>query len=71
MEVRHWEHATAVLVRRGIWYYHYFNTLNGVGQGDEGVLDDALLWYRQNGVRCRIDLSPFLGDDDCLHLLAE
>ena len=53
--------GTVRLVRRPRWYYHYFS-----GADDPAVAEDALPWFRENGIALRLTLCPLLANDALL-----
>ncbi|HVC33355.1 MAG TPA: GNAT family N-acetyltransferase [Chloroflexota bacterium] len=71
IDVRRWGQVTGLMVCRGIWYYRFFNQLAGLRVEDEGSLDEALAWYRENRLRCRIAISPFHANEHLLASLAQ
>jgi hypothetical protein len=71
VELRRWDHVTAVLVQRDLWYYPYYNGPANVMAGDSGAMDEAVAWYRGRGLRCRVSACPNLVDEALLRHLVD
>lgn len=69
VEIRQVGEATAFIVQA--LPHPMLNRVIGLTAGDEGVLDDILSWYRDHGMRCRVDIAPFAHSQDLLACLAE
>ena len=67
IEWSQWGNIRATLVRRPVLYYGYFNEIRRVRPGSEAELDEALAWFRSNGIACRMRLSPHQVDE---HLIS-
>ncbi len=71
IEMRAWSSVRATPVRRSVFYYPVFNAIRNVASGCEDELDEALSWFKSEGVACDVCLSPFRADQRLLAHLAD
>jgi GNAT superfamily N-acetyltransferase len=69
VEIRQFGGVTAFIVQT--LPHPMLNRVIGLTPGDEDVIEDVLSWYRDHGVRCRVDITPFAYSQDLLAHLAE
>lgn len=68
VEIRQFGEATAFIVQA--LPQPMLNRVIGLTPGDEDLIEDVLGWYRDHGVRCRVDITPFAHSQDLLARLA-